>query len=464
MAPFLFRGLRALEPGPRRFLLFSSINVVSWQCLVGTALILFARTIDMPADWIGCLISFTPLTTVIVVFTTSLVERFGPRRLMMTTWVARSMAALPIFAMPWAIAAWGPRGGWYALAAGILGFNLARSFGVGGWFPWLLEIVPRRQQGAYFAAEMSVSQVVSVAMSVLVALMLTGAGTNELWRFYAVAALGVLAGLVSVLVMRWIPGGRSVPLHASRERGMRAYSAVLADRPFLVFILLASLGHSALAWLGTAQILYMRDALGFQNDSIMYLAAAGCLASAITTRFWGAYADHRGSGPAMILSLAACAAGALGWLVLRRGAVWTPALSLVLILVSAVFAAAFYSVANRGMLCRVRAKGQIGYTNLWLLISSLAQGVTPIMAGWIIARGSGIAGFQTCFVLAALSALVAGILLFYLPQEEGKAPQPELTMVLRPSHSLRVVGRIVWITLGLEERERTRTNPEKEQP
>lgn len=48
-----FPGLRELPAAPRRFLYFSTINVISWQCLVGQPLVLFGRALDMPPGWVG---------------------------------------------------------------------------------------------------------------------------------------------------------------------------------------------------------------------------------------------------------------------------------------------------------------------------------------------------------------------------------------------------------------------------
>ena len=45
-------------PGPRRFLSVLFVNVISWQCLVGTVLILHARALGIAS----VLVSFTGLT------------------------------------------------------------------------------------------------------------------------------------------------------------------------------------------------------------------------------------------------------------------------------------------------------------------------------------------------------------------------------------------------------------------
>ena len=62
-------GYRALEPAPRRFLFFVAVNVVSWQNIVGPAMVLFARKIDMPEFLVGLLLSIMPFAQLLVLVT-----------------------------------------------------------------------------------------------------------------------------------------------------------------------------------------------------------------------------------------------------------------------------------------------------------------------------------------------------------------------------------------------------------
>ena len=165
-------NVQELDAGPRRFLFFIVFNVVGWQCVAGSVLALFALKIKMPPSWIGFLISFMPFTMVLAVGAGPLLTRFGSKRVMFGAWLLRNLLACTVFAMPWAVVRWGPRAAWYVLLVATLGFCLMRSVGVGGWFPWLHELVPERQRGAYFSAEASVGQLLNIGLALMVLLSL----------------------------------------------------------------------------------------------------------------------------------------------------------------------------------------------------------------------------------------------------------------------------------------------------
>jgi hypothetical protein len=256
----IWSNLQELDRGPRKFLLFATFNVTSWQSLVGPAMILLARHIDMPPAWVGFLISFMPLSMLLVVVNVPLVTRFGPKKVMFTAWLLRYIAISSVFTMPWAMAKWGPEAGWYVLIGAVLGFCLMRAIGAGGWFPWLHEVVPGPQRGAFFSTETGIVQLVTVAVIGLQALLLFGDPGVE--QYLLIYCMGIVTGLASLFWMMRIPGGGGLPGGASIRDSVASYRAPLGNRPFLAFVLTATGCLSAVSWLNAAVVMYMRDALG----------------------------------------------------------------------------------------------------------------------------------------------------------------------------------------------------------
>ncbi|HEX71855.1 MAG TPA: hypothetical protein ENN65_00850, partial [Candidatus Hydrogenedentes bacterium] len=262
-----------LSNAPRRFLFFTAFNVVSWQCIVGPAMILFARRMDMPASWVGFLISFMPFSTLLVVFTAPMVARFGAKRLMFTMWLLRNLVMCVVFLMPWALSKGDPRLGWYLLMGATLAFCIFRALGSGGWFPWLHEVVPPTERGAYFSAEAASTQLVNVGIILAQGAMLIGEPGVK--RFLYIYAVGVTAGLMSLLWMSRVPGGAGFGAEVRLFGAFEAHRRAAADRPFLVFVLLAALCFSCTAWFGSAYVLYLRDALLLTPKRVMLLTATG---------------------------------------------------------------------------------------------------------------------------------------------------------------------------------------------
>jgi len=443
------KAVRELPRPPRLFLIFTAVNVFSWQCIAGPALVLFARALNMPPAWVGLLLSFLSISMLLVVFTVPLVEWLGPRKLLLWTWLARNVLSLSVFLVPWAVSRWGEAGGWQVLLFATLAFSLIRAVGVGAWYPWQHEIVPRPLLGSYLSIEAAMSQVIIIVFSLVMALVL-GLGQG-LGRFFILYAAGIGAGLWSVQLIRKISGGESGVVEVMASGRRPALREALADREYRRFFILAMLGTASVMWLNAASVMYLRDMLFYSETRIMLLLAAGGIGVACTVHFWGRAADRFGSVPAMIQLLGAHALLAFCWWGLLPGGRMTGLLAVPVIVFTTIFNGAFTMVSASGMLCRVRDEGRVAYTSLWILGVSTANGLPPILAGLFIDY-LGIAGFRLCFLIAGCAGLAASGFMFALSPEEGKPPLHELRHLIQPSQPLRSLARVFWITLGFGEK------------
>ena len=446
----ILSGLQELEPAPRRFLFFIVFNVVSWQCLIGPVLVLFARKIDMPPSWVGFLISFTPISTLLVVVTGLMVTRFGAKRLMFSAWMLRNILMCTVFLMPWAMRQWGPKAGWYVLLLSTLAFCLMRAIGAGGWFPWLHEVVPESQRGTYFSTEAGISQLLNIAVFVFQAAVLQGA--PGIHRFLLVYAVGVLAGFASLAWMRRIPGGQGMPGPVSLRADVARYRAAWNDRGFVLFMIAASCCFCAMSWLGASSVLYMRDILSVSSRTIMLFTAVGGAGIMLTVRHWARFAEHAGSGRAMALTLTGHCLAAFACLALIPGAPWTRLALGPIVVAASMCGSAFWMTAHRAMLNYVKAHNRVGYTNLWTIGTSIALGLTPIAVGLIIDH-FGFAGFRLCFLVSCLAGLFCAVAI--------RIVVPDGRPLTLPNHPIlwlglpfRVLGQIVKVTAGLHESNR----------
>ena len=443
-------NLRELSPPPRRFLFFIAFNVVSWQCIIGPAMVLLARKIDMPPSWVGFLNSFTPFATLLVVLTAPLIERWGPKWVMFTAWFTRNLVMCGVFLMPLAIHYGGNRAGWFVLMSATLGFCLMRAAGAGGWFPWLHEVVPEEQRGTYFSGESALTQLINVLIMIAQGLVLMG--DPGIGRFLIVYAMGIAAGFISLIGMARIPGGRGQKHDGAPRETFHAHRAALADKRFLVFVAVASMAFSATSWLASAYVLYLRDALHMRPTIVMILGAAGSLGVLITIRFWGRFADYSGSGRAMCKALIAYAVSALSFLLLLPGAAWTPyGLAVAAVLVS-IFGSAFYIAAHRAMLNYVPDEERVGYTNLWTIGTALSLGITPILVGALIDH-LGLWGFRICFLTSGGMGVACALACLWVVRD-GEPVDLSMKRLLDPALPLRTLVRIASITAGLHESNR----------
>lgn len=448
----LIRDFRKLSQPPQRFLVFSTFNVFSWFSLVGPVVVLFGRTIDMPASWIGFLLSFMPLSMLLVMVTIPLVTRFGPKKLMIVTWIGRNLAASLVFFIPWTLHAHGARASWIVLLAAVLSFCIVRAAGVGGWFPWLHEVVPEKEQNTFFSTETALAQLCIVVVTLSQAAILgrdPGVG-----HFMAIYAFGIAAGLMSALWLSRVPGGKSTYNPEFPQSSFTSYGVAWRDRPYIRFVFTTGICFSCLAWITSSLVLYMRDALHFNDLQIMLTMSAGNLSVLLTIHFWGRFAEHSGTGQAAVLAMVGHSCAALAFLLLPPGAPWTAWLLPPVFVASCVLNLAYWTLTHRHMIQIVDEEHKVGYTNIWILGTALSLGLTPIFAGYIIEHLH-LLGYRIVFVLAGVGGLVAALANFWVVFDR-KPLRSALDDLVNPTLPIRTLARIAWVTVGLHSSNRKR--------
>jgi len=441
----IISDFRKLSQAPQRFLAFSAFNVLSWFSLVGPVIVLFGRTIEMPASWIGFLLSFMPLSTLLVMLTISLVTRLGPKRLMIATWVGRNMAASLLFFIPWALHYHGPRAAWIVMLVAILSFCLVRAMGVGGWFPWLHEVVPDEEQGTFFSTETAIAQFCIVAVTLVQALILGRDPT--IGQFLFINGFGIVAGMVSAVWLIWVPGGRGTYDPAFPSSSFDSYKVTWADRSYIYFVATTALCFSCFAWINASIVLYMRDILHFGDLRIMVHMATGNLGVLLTIQYWGRFAEHSGTGKAILLAMIGHSVGALSYLFLPPGAPWTVWLLPLSIVATTLLGAANWTIAHRYMISIVDKEHKVGYTNFWILGTAFSMGVTPIAAGYVIEH-FGMAGFRAAFCIAGVGGILAGLGNYWVVHHRQPL-RHALDELINPTLPVRTLARIAWVTVGL---------------
>ncbi|MBU0481974.1 MAG: hypothetical protein KKG47_12820 [Proteobacteria bacterium] len=445
----MIKSFARLTPAPRAFLFFSLVNLASWQCVVGQVLILFARSLEMPADLVGLLISFIPVSMLLVVMSIPAVELFGPKKLLITCWLLRNLLISTVFFIPAVTLHYGQQAAWVVLLLAVLTFSLVRAFGVGAWYPWLHEIVPRENFADYFNSETILVQGANILLAVLISWILAHFGGIS--SFFMVYGIGVATGFVSVGMLLLMPGGRQSPKLAGDERRYDSFYKAFGDKPYRHFIIVISLALSSLMWVGSSSVMYLRDIMLFTDGTIMLITALGGIAVALSVSSWSSRAERKGGNRVMAGMLLLHAVATILWFFLIPGSRFGFILAVLAMVGSMVFSISLSTVAARTMLGLVKNEGRTGYTSLWILGVSLANGIPPILAGQLIDH-AGILGFRICFAISIFLGVAVSLLLNYLP-EEGPLPDlPYPEALARPLQPVRWMGRLAWISLGFGNR------------
>jgi len=413
-------SFKVLGLGARRFLAFSFLNTVSWQMLVGSVLVLHARALGVPPAVVGLLVAIMPFTLVLSLAVSSWVDRIGARQMMMAGWTARNLLAFPLVLTPWIYGRWGSRAAGLAVVAGVLCFCTMRSLSCAGWFSWLHEIVPDGERGRYFSMEMILVQVVNVGIG-LAAFVFLGS-RPALWKFGALSAVGIAAGLASISLMRRIPGGGPCGPRSRRRGPLVDLRLVLRDGPFMSYTLWTSLGLFVTAGQSTLIVLDLRDHLRITPGLIMFTTAVGSATAMVVGPWWGRLADRHGSGPVQVLAGAMMAAALGGFALLHQGSL----LGLVVTMSAGcvVSYSGFVVAASRGMLQRMRPALRSGYSAVWQSVTSVATGASSVLVGLVVQRLGDPAYAGLCLAFSLLMGLA--VLRYALARGESAGLAEEL--------------------------------------
>ena len=196
----------ALSPDAQRVarpaLVFSFFNALNWQIALGTPMVLLVEGLGGDAFQVGLCFAFVYLMTPIQVLSTSLLPRYGFKRMMLSGWGLRALFLLPCIALAY-LGRDGHMAPWMraAMIGSVFGFTFCRSLGSSAWLPWLYKLLPERERGRYFASEQMISSIAGVAVLVLCAILFKTLPRFEAFMVeYAVAFVG--AGLSYLALQR----------------------------------------------------------------------------------------------------------------------------------------------------------------------------------------------------------------------------------------------------------------------
>src|SRR5439155_15205259 len=146
----------AFPDGLHNAFLFAFFNALSFQIVLSSPMVLYARTLGASATILGVISGMMPLLVVFQIPAANYIPRLGFKRFVYAGWGTRVMF---IFAM-----ALVPLSGAFLDALNRLGlmlmllfcFNLSRGISSCAWLPWITALVPSSLRGKYLSRDAAV--------------------------------------------------------------------------------------------------------------------------------------------------------------------------------------------------------------------------------------------------------------------------------------------------------------------
>jgi len=397
--------------------IFAAFNALSFQIILSSPMVLYAKSLDASATVLGILSGMMPLLVIFQIPAAGHVERIGYKRFVYAGWGTRVMFIFAMALVPLTGSFLNSTTRLALLLFLLFGFNLSRGISSAAWLPWITTLVPVQVRGKYLARDAACVHVASCGAFLLAALCLGREAAP--WQFAVLFLFSAVTGAVSLVFLQRIPDVKP-PAREGASREPVPWLEIWRYAPFQKMLRMNISWSIAYGGVGTFTVAYMKSEAGLADGSIMVvtgLAFAGGLAG---LAYFESRTDRLGSKPVLTFSLVYWIGIMLGWFLLAAGVV-RPRLGLVLLLELLMgFAYALVNLnSTRLAMVLVPEMGRSHFFALYSVVANLTLGLAPVLWGLIIdafgdhqVRGYGIELNRfSCFFLAVLGVFIATLVL-----------------------------------------------------
>jgi hypothetical protein len=136
--------------------LFSMFNALSFQLVLGSPMILYAKTLGASATVLGMIAGMMPLLVIFQIPAASYIPQFGFKRFVYAGWGIRVLFIFAIALVPVTSGFLDARNRLALILVLLFCFNLSRGISSCAWLPWITMLVPSSLRGKYLARDAAV--------------------------------------------------------------------------------------------------------------------------------------------------------------------------------------------------------------------------------------------------------------------------------------------------------------------
>ena len=402
-----------LPPGLAALYWFSALNALSFQPVLSSPMVLYAKSLGASATVLGVLAGMMPFLVVTQLPAARFVNRVGYRRFVLGGWSLRVMTIFFIAVVPLCAFLDGTTRLILVLSLLFL-FNVSRGASSCAWLPWITELIPAPARGRHFARDQFCMNGASVLSFAFSGWLLGDLGKP--WEFAVVFLVSAVAGAVSLPVLKAIPDVPPPP-EADGGNGPVPWLELSAHPPFRRLLWANVAWSLAYGGLTTFVVKYLRDGAGLRADLILYFMSVSFVGGLASPWLAGPRLDRLGSKPMLGLTMFLGLLIGLGWMFAAGGWIhpgWGVAIPMMLLLglTNALFSAA----NNRLAMQIVPRMGRNHFFALFMVVWQITLGLSPVLWGLLLDgigdRSGSLLGlnwnrYSVYFGLVSLAFLVA---------------------------------------------------------
>jgi MFS family permease len=358
--------------------LFSAFNALSFQIVLSSPMVLYAKTLGASATVLGIIAGMMPLLVIFQIPAASHINRIGYRRFVLAGWGTRVAFIFLMALVPLASFFLEPGTRLALMLMLLFGFNLSRGISSCAWLPWITGLIPETLRGKYLARDAAVMNLASCVAFLIAGVTL--ATQPQPWQFAALFTFSAVTGAISLIFLKRIPDVQP-PEDAGAPKTPVPWLEMLRHPPFLKLVRAVVAWSVAYGGLTAFTVAYLKTEAGMAEGRILLLNSATYVGGLSSLVFLGSRLDRLGSKPVLSFSCAAWIAVLAGWMSLAGG-VFTARLTNVLALQFLMgLLAALVNMSNtRLVMAVVPAMGRNHFFAIYSVLSNVTLGLAPV--GW----------------------------------------------------------------------------------
>ncbi len=372
----------AFPPGIRNVFAFAACNALSFQIVLGSPMILYAKALDASATVLGIIAGMMPLLVIFQIPAAKHVARVGYKNFVLGGWTIRVVFIFLMALVPLGEVFLSKESRLSLMLFLLFFFNLSRGISSCGWLPWITSLIPAEIRGTYLTREAAMVNIASFLTIIIAAISL---GQNpQAWQFSVIIAFSACAGAVSLFFMKRIPEV-AAPAQVASSNTPVPWKEILFYPPFLKLIIASMAWSFAYGGMGAFPIAYLKVSAGIPEGKILFLTAAMFIGGLCSLWLLGARLDRLGSKPALALGHVLFLGIAAGWFLLATKVVVVSVPSvLVLMFLTGLSASVIGMATTRLAMGVVPEMGRSHFFALYSVAGSLALGIAPVAWGVMI--------------------------------------------------------------------------------
>ncbi|MCI0535470.1 MAG: MFS transporter [Verrucomicrobiales bacterium] len=391
--------------------LFSAFNALSFQIVLGSSMVLYAKALQASATVLGIIAGMMPLLVIFQIPAASYIDRVGYKRFVYGGWGIRVAFIFLMALVPLTSAFLNHVSRLALILALLFAFNLSRGISSSAWLPWITLLVPPTIRGRYVSLDAACVQFGSFVTTIIAAVCLGQQPTN--WQFAAIFGFSGLMGAISLGFLKRIPDV-PLPKQAHPSSFPVPYREMIAFPPFRKLLWEVFGWAVAYGGMTTFTVAFLKTEAHLSEMAILLLTSTTFLGG-LGSLWLGTRLDRFGSKPILLFCFALWVVNLVGW-ASTSGHLLPPALWLVLLLqFSMGLLAALVNMANtRLAMVLIPEMGRNHFFAIYSVVFNVTLGLTPIVWGLFIDALAGLSFAWHGFELNRFSVFFCAVALAFL--------------------------------------------------